>query len=274
MTMTTRMQLLEQWLEGRLPATPAPGWKATRKALRAGSDRDLYIAISLVSRKIGKSDLALTTAELGAGRRGAPRLGSARLEPGPGGARLSAAGTRQRRAGVLAAPGPVVHHGRHRRTGGFLQRTAAVSGPAAPRAARRGRRAHQHESRVPGGGAPQSLSRGAVAGGALEPDGAEGPVHRHQPRSDRRPGPPRRIPNWRACCGDYAHERWSAGRPSAPSFGAAWGRMRPATCSPTSGGYWKRGPIPSAQPQHWPWRVRPIRRQPGYYGRTRNCRLP
>ena len=56
--------LLEQWLETRLPSE-ASGWlRTTAKALPAGSDRDFYIAISLVSRKIGKADLALTAAEL------------------------------------------------------------------------------------------------------------------------------------------------------------------------------------------------------------------
>lgn len=56
--------LLDQWLKGRLPADAGAWLETTAKALRTGSDRDFYIAISLVSRKIGKSDLALSPAEL------------------------------------------------------------------------------------------------------------------------------------------------------------------------------------------------------------------
>lgn len=62
--MTTPSQLLHQWLKARLPADAAAWLDAAAKSLRAGSDRDFYIAISLVSRKIGKSDLALSPAEL------------------------------------------------------------------------------------------------------------------------------------------------------------------------------------------------------------------
>lgn len=57
-------QLLDQWLKARLPADARAWLETTAQALRAGGDRDFYIAISLVSRKIGKSDLALTQAEL------------------------------------------------------------------------------------------------------------------------------------------------------------------------------------------------------------------
>jgi len=54
----TPVDLLCKWLEGRLPAD-ARTWLAEAAArLRGGSDTDLYRAISLVSRKIGKEDLA------------------------------------------------------------------------------------------------------------------------------------------------------------------------------------------------------------------------
>ncbi len=56
-------QLIGQWLKARLPADAGAWLETTANALRTASDRDFYIAISLVSRKIGKSDLAPTTVE-------------------------------------------------------------------------------------------------------------------------------------------------------------------------------------------------------------------
>jgi hypothetical protein len=60
----TPVQLLEQWLKARLAADASAWLATTAQALRKGSDRDFYIAISLVSRKIGKADLNLSPAEL------------------------------------------------------------------------------------------------------------------------------------------------------------------------------------------------------------------
>jgi len=60
----TPLQLLERWLKARLPADAAAWLESTAKALQSGSDRDFYIAVSLVSRKVGKADLALSPAEL------------------------------------------------------------------------------------------------------------------------------------------------------------------------------------------------------------------
>ncbi len=60
----TPLQLLDRWLKARLPADAGAWLETTAKALQSGSDRDFYIAISLVSRKIGKSDLALSSMEL------------------------------------------------------------------------------------------------------------------------------------------------------------------------------------------------------------------
>ena len=56
-------QLLQKWLESRLPAD-ARAWlvEATSK-LRSGSDTDLYRSVSLVTRKVGKADLDLSADE-------------------------------------------------------------------------------------------------------------------------------------------------------------------------------------------------------------------
>jgi hypothetical protein len=60
----TPVQLLQQWLEKRLSAE-AGVWLAEAAAkLKGGSDTDLYRSISLVTRKIGKADLALTPGQL------------------------------------------------------------------------------------------------------------------------------------------------------------------------------------------------------------------
>lgn len=62
--MMTPEQLLKQWLDSRLPAD-AQTWLAdAAQRLRNGSDADLYRSVSLVTRKIGKADLALTAAEM------------------------------------------------------------------------------------------------------------------------------------------------------------------------------------------------------------------
>jgi hypothetical protein len=60
----TPAQLLEKWLKARLPAEASAWLDKTAQSLKQGADRDFYIAISLVSRKIGKADLNLTPAEL------------------------------------------------------------------------------------------------------------------------------------------------------------------------------------------------------------------
>jgi hypothetical protein len=61
----TSEQLLRQWLERRLP-TDAKTWlMQSAEQLRAGGrDADLYRFVSLVTRKVGKEDLALNDAEL------------------------------------------------------------------------------------------------------------------------------------------------------------------------------------------------------------------
>jgi hypothetical protein len=62
--MTTPAQLLKQWLDARLPADGRAWLAEAEQRLRSGSDTDLYRSVSLVTRKIGKADLALTSNEL------------------------------------------------------------------------------------------------------------------------------------------------------------------------------------------------------------------
>ncbi len=58
-------QVLEQWLVARLPGEAAAWLKDSAQRLRGGGDKDLYMSVSLVPRKVGKADLALSAAELG-----------------------------------------------------------------------------------------------------------------------------------------------------------------------------------------------------------------
>ena len=60
----TPIELLNEWLEVRLPVDARAWLSDAAEKLRSGSDTELYRSISLVTRKIGKSDLALTSAEL------------------------------------------------------------------------------------------------------------------------------------------------------------------------------------------------------------------
>ncbi|MBA2594793.1 MAG: EboA domain-containing protein [Gammaproteobacteria bacterium] len=61
----TPEHVLEKWLSGRLPNDAATWLKNSAQRLRGGgNDKDLYLSVSLVPRKIGKADLALTATEL------------------------------------------------------------------------------------------------------------------------------------------------------------------------------------------------------------------
>jgi len=60
----TPIELLKEWLEARLPLDARAWLSDAAQKFRSGSDTDLYRSISLVTRKIGKSDLALPSAEL------------------------------------------------------------------------------------------------------------------------------------------------------------------------------------------------------------------
>jgi hypothetical protein len=57
-------QLLQNWLEARLPAEARIWLAEATGRLRSGGDTDLYRSVSLVTRKIGKADLAPTPGEL------------------------------------------------------------------------------------------------------------------------------------------------------------------------------------------------------------------
>ena len=56
--------LLKQWLDDRLPVEAQSWLGDAAQKLRDGSDADLYRSVSLVMRKIGKADLALSSEEL------------------------------------------------------------------------------------------------------------------------------------------------------------------------------------------------------------------
>ncbi len=56
--------LLKQWLDSRLAANARTWLAEAAQKLRNGGDTELYRSISLVTRKIGKADVALTAAEL------------------------------------------------------------------------------------------------------------------------------------------------------------------------------------------------------------------
>jgi len=57
--------LLDRWLGAQLPAE-ATAWlgKASAELQASGTDKDLYLAVSLVTRKVGKADLRLSDADL------------------------------------------------------------------------------------------------------------------------------------------------------------------------------------------------------------------
>ena len=57
--------LLDRWLGAQLPAE-AVAWlgKAATQLQASGTDSDLYMAVSLVTRKVGKADLRLSDADL------------------------------------------------------------------------------------------------------------------------------------------------------------------------------------------------------------------
>lgn len=62
--MPTPAELLFVWLRSRLDRAPQEWLDGQRRKLAQGAERDLYLAISLVPRKLGKADLAPEPAEL------------------------------------------------------------------------------------------------------------------------------------------------------------------------------------------------------------------
>jgi hypothetical protein len=65
MSKTTPPALLQRWLERQLPAAAAT-WLREQQDKLGGEvrDRDLYLALGLVPRRLGKADLALSEADL------------------------------------------------------------------------------------------------------------------------------------------------------------------------------------------------------------------
>jgi hypothetical protein len=61
----TPLELLTRWLARQLPADAA-AWlqKSSAQTRSSGKDADLYLAVSLVTRKLGKADLVLSDADL------------------------------------------------------------------------------------------------------------------------------------------------------------------------------------------------------------------
>jgi hypothetical protein len=67
MTATTPVQLLQAWLRRQLPSEAADWLDAQATTLKdAQTDRALFLAVSLIHRRIGKADLALTPADVAA----------------------------------------------------------------------------------------------------------------------------------------------------------------------------------------------------------------
>ncbi|MEO8005705.1 MAG: EboA domain-containing protein [Betaproteobacteria bacterium] len=60
----TPIQLLQQWLDARLPAEGRAWMAEAVHKVAAGGDTELYRSVSFVTRKIGKADLALSPAEM------------------------------------------------------------------------------------------------------------------------------------------------------------------------------------------------------------------
>jgi hypothetical protein len=70
---STSAELLRRWLDRQLPAAGS-AWLREQLARLAGEvrDRDLYVALGLVPRKLGKADLELSEADLDTAERARP----------------------------------------------------------------------------------------------------------------------------------------------------------------------------------------------------------
>ena len=75
--MSTALDLLRLWLRRQLPQA-ASAWleEQLAKLGAAAGDRDLYIALGLVPRKLGKADLELSDGRSQGRRQGARRAGT------------------------------------------------------------------------------------------------------------------------------------------------------------------------------------------------------
>jgi hypothetical protein len=69
----TPRELLQRWLERQLPESGSAWLREQLARLTGeGADRDLYVALGLVPRKLGKADLDLSQADLEAAQRARP----------------------------------------------------------------------------------------------------------------------------------------------------------------------------------------------------------
>ncbi|MBT3703701.1 MAG: EboA domain-containing protein [Alphaproteobacteria bacterium] len=61
---TRPLELMQEWLQKQLPDEAFHWLTDSAAALDGAADRDLYLAVSLVPRKLGKADLILTAADM------------------------------------------------------------------------------------------------------------------------------------------------------------------------------------------------------------------
>ena len=66
MTPVEPLELLREWLRRQLPGDAADWLESQVVASRAATDRSLFVAISLVHRRIGKADLDLSAKDAAA----------------------------------------------------------------------------------------------------------------------------------------------------------------------------------------------------------------
>jgi hypothetical protein len=254
----TPQSALQHWLDQRLDAAGSAWLREAVSSLAAGgSDRELFRCVSLVSRKLGKAPLGLDAAAALA----RPKLAPTGWDPSDWTidqaarvflllAAVRPTATPSCVASISSAPRPTSTSSSRSIAG---CRCIPIS--RGIRVARGRGYAHQHESRVRGRRAPQSLSepsklseeawnqmvlKALFMGSTLDPIVG----------LDRAP-----MRSWRACYGDYAHERWSAGRPVSPELWRCVGPFASGEMLPT----WARARIgyrPSARRRCWPCAAR------------------
>ncbi len=269
----TPMQILQHWLDARLPAEGRAWLSEAARKIAAGGDTELYRSVSFVTRKIGKADLALSPAEMA-------QASVARAEWDPSDWSLDQAA----RVYLLLASG----------TDGakFLRRLDQLCDTADIGelvAFYRGLPLYPDQSRYvlrAAEGVRTSMKAVFEAVAHRNPYPAEQfaePawnqmvlktlfIGTHSIRSWGSISVPMR--NWRACSATMRTSAGPRGARSVRSCGVAWGPSRAATCCKISGACWRRAPSRSALALHWPLRRRPIRRRPACYGRILSFASP